>query len=275
MTLSMPVQKTNPPDPLTAETVLPLAATTMLGKSLYQLLPLTGSTNADAHRLGENGAPHGTLVVAETQTQGKGRQGRDWISPTGQGIYATLLLRPAGLAVEDIPLLTLLAAVAAVEAIDLTCPGLSPSIKWPNDILIQQRKVAGILSEAAYAGSTVDFVLIGIGINVNTPTEALPVRPLYPATSLAVEAGHPLSRHVLLAHWLTRMEDWLQKLMDGGHASLREQWMRYARMAGRHVTVQQLSETIQGTVTGIANDGALLLDAADGQTTRILSGDVC
>ncbi len=266
------IEKMN--ESLTAATVLPLAAARVLGKSRYQHLQTTGSTNADAHRLGEDGAPHGTLVVAESQTQGKGRQGRDWISPTGQGIYATLLLRPSGLAVEDTPLLTLLAAVAAVEAINRTCPGLGPSIKWPNDILVRQRKVAGILSEAAYAGQTLDFVLVGIGINVNTPVEALPRRPLYPATSLATEAGHPLSRHALLAHWLTRMEDWLLILMEGGHVSLREQWMQYAGMTGRQVTVQQQSESIQGTVTGIANDGSLLLRTTDGQIQRILSGDV-
>lgn len=263
-----------PDAPLTAARVLPLAGTRQLGHQIYRYLETTASTNTDARSLGAAGAPHGSLVVAETQTAGRGRHDRLWLSPPGLGIYATLLLRPANLTPEQTPLLTLLAAVAATEAIARTIHELSPSIKWPNDILIEGRKVAGILAEMADGAAASPCVLLGIGINVNTPLDRLPERPLYPATSLALEAGHTVSRAALLAAWLQRVEHWLGRLENGETEALLEQWNIGAGMTGRRVSVTQQTGVLQGTVSGIDTDGALLLLTDDDQTIRILSGDL-
>jgi len=271
----MPHPNVFPSDvPLTAACVLPLANTRQLGHRIYRYLETTASTNADARALEQTGAPHGSLVVAETQTAGRGRHDRLWLSPPGVGIYATLLLRPAHLAPEQTPLLTLLAAVAATEAIARTVPEVAPSIKWPNDILIDGRKVAGILAEMTDGAAAAPCVLLGIGINVNTPRDRLPERPLYPATSLAQEAGHTVSRAALLGAWLQRVEHWLGRIEDGQSKALLERWTRCAGMTGRRVTVTQQAGVVGGTVSGIADDGALLLLTDDDQTIRILSGDL-
>lgn len=271
----MPLPDVHPADdPLSAARVLPLAGTRQLGRQVYQYLPTTASTNADARALAVAGAPHGSLVVAETQTAGRGRHDRPWLSPPGQGIYATLLLRPASLQAAQSPLITLLAAVAAAEAIARTVPALKPSIKWPNDILVNGRKVAGILAELADSKAAAPCILLGIGINVNTPLDRLPERPLYPATSLAMEAGHAVSRPALLAAWLQRAEHWLERLDGGQHEALLSRWTECAGMTGRRVSVTRQDGFLQGTASGIDTDGALLLRTDDNQTLRILSGDL-
>ncbi len=261
-------------DPLSAMHVLPLAGTGQIGRQVYQYLQTTASTNTDARALAVAGAPHGSLVVAETQTAGRGRHDRPWLSPPGQGIYATLLLRPSGLPAAQSPLLTLLAAVAAVEAITRTVPGLVPSIKWPNDILIGGRKVAGILAEMDDGMAAAPCILLGIGINVNTPLDRLPERPIYPATSLALEAGHAVSRAALLAAWLQRVEHWLERLESGQHEALLARWTECACMTGRRVSVTRQTGVVQGIASGIDTDGALLLRTDDNHTLRILSGDL-
>lgn len=263
-----------PPDRLNADNVLPLVSTKALGRSLYRYLTITGSTNDDARRLGERGAPHGTIVVADGQTQGKGRHDRPWVSPFAQGIYATLLLRPPGFAQTDTTLIPLLAAVAAAEAIESTAGELTPAIKWPNDILVNEHKVAGVLAEAAYTSENLNFIVVGIGINVNTPTSALPVRPLYPASSLAIEAGHLISRAALLAAWINRFEHWLLRLCNGEQAAVRNQWSHFATITNRRVTVRDSNGIICGSVEGISDDGALLIRTDEGKQVHILSGDV-
>lgn len=263
---------TSAPDSLSAADVLPLASARQIGHGIYRYLKTTGSTNDDARALGMAGAPHGSLVVSETQTQGRGRHDRIWVSPPKFGIYATVLLRP-GLPPEDTPLITIATAVAVAEAVRQTT-GIEPTIKWPNDLLVNGRKVAGVLTEASTTADAVEFVLVGIGINVNTPVAALPVRPLYPASSLAIESGHPVSRASLLAACLGRLEFWMDLLRSSNRDALSARWMEFADMAGRAVTVSDMPGSVNGTVTGIAADGALLLETGDGRLLRILSGDI-
>ena len=260
--------------PLSAVRVLPLAHTRQLGQQIYHYLQSTGSTNADARELARCGAPHGTLVVAETQTAGRGRHDRPWVSPPGLGIYATLLLRPTRIPPGQTPLLTLLAAVADAEAIALTVPNLMPVIKWPNDILVNGRKTAGILAELTDSHETAPCILIGIGINVNTPVNRLPARPLYPATSLAQEAGMHVPRTALLAAYLKRFEQWLARLEAGDSNALIADWNAWSGIKGKRVSIVQETQTLHGTVTGIDTDGALRLQTNANQTTRILSGDL-
>ncbi len=258
-------------DRLAADDVLPRSTCLVFGHGLYRYLECTGSTNDEARELAEAGAPHGSLVVAETQTAGRGRHSRPWVSPPATGIYATLLLRP-GMPPEDIPLLTLTAAVAAAEAVEKVC-GQDTVIKWPNDLLLHGRKVAGILTEASITAASA-FVLVGIGINVNTPAGALPPRPLFPASSLAVETGGTISRAALLAAWLERFESWYDRLQGGDRDALTSRWVALSGMAGCEVNVANMPGDVQGVVAGIAPDGALLLKTADGRLLRILTGDV-
>ncbi len=243
-----------------------------MGQSTFVHHMSIHSTNASARELAEQGCPEGTLVVAEEQTEGKGRKGRDWASPPGTGIYATLALRPR-LPLEDTPLLTLLSAVAAAEAIRAITT-LRASIKWPNDILINGRKVAGILTEVSSDVDQVEFALIGMGLNVNTPAEDLPDRPIFPATSLAIEAGAPQPRAALLAKWLDLFEAEYTLLLQGKRHRLLERWKELANITGKHATIKRVHDSVSGTIEDIDADGALLLRTPDGTCVRILSGDV-
>lgn len=260
------------PARLLASEVQPLAKCRTMGKSRYVHHESIDSTNAKARRLAEAGCPEGTLVVAEQQTAGKGRKGRDWVSPAETGIYATLVLRPP-LPMEDTPLLTLLTAVAVAEAI-LEVTALHPTIKWPNDILVNERKVAGILTEVSSDVDRVEFALIGLGLNVNTEKKDLPQRPIFPATSLAIEAGASQNRPALLAQWLEHFESGYSLLVSGNRQPLLDRWKALAELTGRRVTISRIHDSISGTITNIDTDGALLLQTPDGQEHRILSGDI-
>ncbi len=260
------------PDLLLADEILPLTTCRTFGKARYTHFHSVGSTNAQAHGLAEDGCPEGTVVVAEEQTEGKGRKGRDWSSPAGTGIYATLVLRPP-LPLEDTPLLTLLTGVAAANAI-IEATALPATIKWPNDLLVHEKKVAGVLTEVSSDIDRVDFVLIGFGLNVNTAPADLPRRPIFPATSLAAEVGTPQARKEILALWLANMESEYTKLLAGKRKRLLERWKALAGIIGRSATITRVTGDISGTVTDIDSDGALLLKTADGSEHRILSGDV-
>ena len=259
------------PDRLLPELILALPAARRLcrGGVIHRLS--TGSTNADARALAADGAVDGTLVTAEEQTAGKGRLGRDWASPAGCGIYASLILRPA-IPLHRIPLLTLLTAVATAEAvIDVT--GLPVRIKWPNDLLVNGRKFAGVLTEAVSEVDIVECVIIGFGINVNTPLEALPERAIYPATSILAELGHPADRLRILTACLERFGHWY-RLLESDPEPLLQRWTALAGMAGRRVSIRQHDTTLSGVVTGIDPDGALRLTAADGSVQKVYHGDI-
>ncbi|MBT3194323.1 MAG: biotin--[acetyl-CoA-carboxylase] ligase [Verrucomicrobia bacterium] len=260
------------PDLLLADEVQPLARSKTVGQSGYEHFLTIGSTNTEARRLAEKGAPSGTLVVAEEQTSGKGRKSRDWASPKQMGIYATLILRPT-LPIEETPLLTLMVAVATCEAIT-AATGISATIKWPNDILVNGKKVAGILTEVSSEVDRVEFALIGIGLNVNTPVDSLPKRVIFPATSLAKEAGAPQARAIILAHWLEQVETEYAQLAEGDRKGLLDHWKSLTSIIGRRATIQRVNDNACGTIEDIDSDGALLLITADGERLRVLSGDV-
>jgi BirA family biotin operon repressor/biotin-[acetyl-CoA-carboxylase] ligase len=190
------------------------------------------------------------------------------------GIYATLILRPATLTIDQVPLLSLLAAVATAEAIAQTTPTLAPMIKWPNDILVNGNKVAGILAQLSNDQPHTPCVLIGIGINVNTPTDQLPTRPLYPASSLKAEVGYALSRRALLAACLERIEHWLDLIERSNTGALLDRWQSLACIDENPITIKQQNGTVSGRVQGIAADGSLMLKTGDNNVIRILSGDV-
>jgi len=260
------------PDLLLGDEVQPLTKSRFIGQAGYVHYTTIGSTNAEARQLAEQGRPEGTLVVAEEQTAGKGCKGRDWASPKHRGIYATLILRPT-LLIEDTPLLTLLAAVATCEAI-MASTGVTPTIKWPNDILLNGKKIAGILTEVFSEIDSVEFALIGIGLNVNTPARELPKRLIFPATSLCAEMGTPLDRKTILARWLEQMEVEYTQLTTGNRSQLLEHWKSLAHIEGRRAVIQRVNDTIKGTIEDIDPDGALRLRTQNGESVRVLSGDV-
>jgi len=260
------------PNLLLSNEVLPQCRAKTVGRAQYHHNLTIDSTNTFARNLAESGCPHGTLIVAETQTDGKGRKDRDWVSPAGCGIYATLVLRPT-LAPEDTPLLTLMTAIAAAESI-IETTNLNPVIKWPNDILVNGKKIAGILTELSSDMDRVEYVLIGIGINVNTPRKQLPKRPIFPASSLAGESGKKYSRQKLLAKFLEIFETEYKNLIKGNRQQLLDHWKSLSDIIGRQVTIKRINDAPSGVITDIDSDGALQLKTKTGEFIKILSGDI-
>lgn len=225
---------------------------------------LTDSTNARARALALKGAPHGTLVTADEQSAGRGRQGRSWSAAPGDALLMSLLLRDVK------PLLPLAAAVAVCEAVE----PLEAAIKWPNDVLVGGRKVAGILLEMAAETDLLQWVVLGVGVNVNAAADDFPpeLRPI--ATSIAVERGEPVPRALFTAAVLGAIEAWLDRHQAGGFEPVRETWRRMCDTLGRDVRVKLAGE---GDLVGVAEDvdasGALLIRAG-GELHRVLAGDV-
>jgi BirA family biotin operon repressor/biotin-[acetyl-CoA-carboxylase] ligase len=241
--------------------------TKFVGKKIHYCEAVP-STMEVAMALGIKGAPEGTLVVAETQTKGKGRLGRTWFSPKYKGIYLSLILRPK-FSPERAPLLTLLSAVSICEAIKEYC-GLSAEIKWPNDILIHHKKVAGILTELNAEMDEVNFVIIGIGLNVNNDKKSL----ISGATSLREIKGEAVSRPALLQEVLRRIEANYLALEHKGPKVIIEKWREHSITLGRRVKVYSHREHIEGEAVNIDMDGGLLVRKDSGITQKVMAGDV-
>ena len=258
-------------DPLDASVLQRLLTTKTFGGTVH-LLTQTPSTNDEAKALAQRGAPEGTVVLAEHQTRGRGRQGRTFTSPAGVGIYLSLLLRPR-MDTARLPQLTLLVAVAVAEAI-AEVSALPVRLKWPNDVEMHGKKVAGILTEAVVRIGQPAAVIIGIGINVNTTLEQFPHALQHRVTSLALTTGHAWSRHQLIARLLAHLERLYDAFQQAGVASILERWLHYGRIVGRRVRLSQAPAEAPGTVQGLAADGALLVQLADGRLQRVISGDI-
>lgn len=231
-----------------------------------------GSTNDEARALAAAGAPEGTVVVAEEQTGGKGRLGRRWESPRGTGVWLSVILRPP-LPPAEVSPLTLVAAVAVAEAIE-RATGLRPGIKWPNDVLVNGRKVCGILTELSAEVERINHVILGIGINVNLASADLPEEVRGSASSLAAEAGAPVSRARLAGELLSRLDYWYRVFLRQGFDPAREVWKRYSITLGRPVTASSRTQRIEGIAVDVEGDGALLIEMADGSRQRVLAGEV-
>lgn len=232
----------------------------------------TGSTNADAFLLAEQGAEDGTVLLAERQLAGKGRLGRRWESPAGVNLYCSVVLRPE-LPPYEAPQLTFLSAVAVARAIKITT-GLQPAIKWPNDLLMNGRKVAGLLNEMNAETDRVGFVILGIGVNLNMRADQFPPDLRTPATSLMLETGFPIARQTFAVHLLHELDQEYCRFQLEGFGPVREEWASYCNAFGREVQVDVGAHLLQGPFMGIDHDGALLMKLSDGRVERILSGDV-
>ena len=229
-----------------------------------------GSTNFEARDYAEKGAPEGTLILAENQTEGRGRKGRTWFSPSLGGIYVSLILRPNLSPVES-PKITLLTAVALVEALS-SVTQLEIRIKWPNDLLIQGKKLAGILTEMRTEVDAVNYIVVGIGINVNTEDFPDPIRET--ATSLSIEAGKTFSRVAILREFLRCFETHYEFFLDRGFEPVLKRWKELSDIIGKRVKVEMVDRTLTGTVRNVDRDGVLILKDEKGRSQRIFSGDV-
>jgi BirA family transcriptional regulator, biotin operon repressor / biotin---[acetyl-CoA-carboxylase] ligase len=228
-----------------------------------------GSTNDEAKRLAREGAAEGTIVWALVQTAGRGRRGSLWASPRGN-LYASLLLRPDAPARRALQL-GFVAAVALGDALSTTVPGLSGlSYKWPNDVLLGGRKLAGILLEAESGGGEgLAFLVVGFGVNlVSSPQEAE-----FPATSLAEQQLGPIAPGAVLEAFAWRFRDWAQRWREEGFAPVRAAWRARAAMLGEPIRVRLGSVTLYGRARDLDQRGELLLETADG-LRQISTGQV-
>jgi BirA family transcriptional regulator, biotin operon repressor / biotin---[acetyl-CoA-carboxylase] ligase len=246
--------------------------TRVMGRSGLVCLKETDSTNLQAKARAAQGADEGTVVVAETQTSGRGRRGRSWFSSAGRSIYASIILRPP-MAPAQAPQITLMTAVAVAQTLRETAQ-LNATIKWPNDILIDGKKIAGILTEISTDMDVVDYVVVGLGINVNTLEKEMPADIRAIATSALIQKGAPVERVTLLCALLKNFERCYDQLKSDGFAPIMAQWRRMSDIIGQPVYVDVLEKRYTGIVAAVDDDGVLILEDKQGHRHRIFSGDV-
>ncbi len=228
-----------------------------------------GSTQEVAEQLALDGAAHGTVVIAESQSAGHGRLGREWFSPSGVNLHATVVLRPR-MAVKEVPVLGLVAGVAMAEAVETVAPGL-PGLKWPNDLWLRGKKAGGIIAQLL--SGTQPCVLLGMGLNLNLQPEQVPEELREIATSVLIETGQACDRVKFVATLFAHLEERLAQLQGLGFARIAPLWERYSILTGKRITVFDGQTRHSGTVKGIDTDGALLL-IEGANVERILAGDV-
>jgi BirA family biotin operon repressor/biotin-[acetyl-CoA-carboxylase] ligase len=226
------------------------------------------STSDEARRRAEIGAPAGTLIWATRQVGGRGRRGRPWVSPEGN-CYTSLLLRPKA-AAADAAQISFVAAVAVAEAVARQLPvGRRVSCKWPNDVLIDGAKCSGILLESRSSKAGLEWLIVGVGINV----ESFPGETEFPATCLKA-AGAAVAVETMLEDYLARLASWLARWERGGFAPVREAWLRWADGLGQPVRVRLNDVTLDGVFESLDEHGALMLATKDGARRRIMAGEV-
>lgn len=240
------------------------------GRSL-RYMEQTGSTNNDAKRLAEEGEPHGVLVVAERQTAGRGRRGRLWESPPGEAVYMSIALKP-DFAPEKASMLTLVMALSVAEAVREET-GLEALIKWPNDVVVNKRKVCGILTEMTMEPDYIRSVVIGAGINANQ--EQFPEELRFIATSLMLEGGRRVSRAALIERVMGRFEENYEAFLTALDLSpLKERYEAMLANLGQRVRVLDPKGEFDGTAAGILSNGELLVRREDGSLEEVYAGEV-
>jgi len=256
------------PDRLTAVELQWQLQTKRIGKRIHAY-ERTDSTMDLAHQLAGSGEPEGTVVIAESQRKGRGRLGRVWTSPKGKGIYASFILRPQ-MSLKEAPMLTLMAAVAVARAME-GATGLRPEIKWPNDVMIHGKKLVGILTELSAELSRVNFVVIGIGMNVNSARSALPPE----GTSLAVALGKKVDRVALAKRLFEEMDQIYADCLKNGFETVLEPWRGFAQFLGKHIRIGvDKGKPVDGQAVDIDPSGALLIRTDTGLVETVAAGDV-
>lgn len=261
----------NVPDMLLAPEIKRAIKTNLIGKEIL-IFDEVSSTNDIAMEMGAKGGEDGLVVVADSQAHGRGRLGRTWISPRGVNLYLSILLRP-----EFSPLhasaLTMMAAVATAAAISKTT-GLDAKIKWPNDILIVQKKVSGILTEMNAEEERINYVVIGIGVNVNMEKDDFPGNLRMPATSLMESLGRKVNRPELLCSLLESLDSNYRDLKQKGVMSVIQKWRRLCSTLNKKVKVTLPGEIIRGVAEDVTQEGGLIVRLGDELTKVVYAGDI-
>lgn len=243
--------------------------TEFLGKNIH-FFKEVDSTNDVARELADEGAEEGTMVIAERQRSGKGRRGKKWISPSG-GVWMTIILRP-DVEPPKAPQLTLVTGVAVAETLNKEC-GLDIGIKWPNDILIGDKKVSGILTEVKTENGKVDYVLVGIGIDLNMDITTFPPELRGGATSLKAELDREIKAAELVQRFLQRFEILYNGFNEGNFREILNEWRKLSSTIGTYVEVHKKGRTVYGEAVGVNKDGKLILELDDGTLRKIISGE--
>jgi len=260
------------PDVLHTDDLLArLHKTKIIGRDI-RVFEQTTSTNEVIEKLARDGVKEGVVVFAESQTKGRGRLGRKWISPERKGLWFSILLRP-NLRPQEATQLTVASATALRRAIQSET-GLNPEIKWPNDILIGGKKVAGILTELTAELDKVRHVILGIGVNVNLSASEFPPELRKLATSLKIESGKTISRPELATVILRSLDDDYGRICGGSFAEVANEWEAHCKTIGRNVTVQIGGRSLRGRAESLSDDGALLLRTEHGHLEHVIGGDV-
>jgi BirA family biotin operon repressor/biotin-[acetyl-CoA-carboxylase] ligase len=260
------------PDFLHADDLMArLGRSVLIGRDI-QVFRKTTSTNDVVEKLARDGAKEGAVVFAESQSKGRGRLGREWVSPGQKGLWFSVLLRPA-LRPPEATRITIASATALRRAIH-NYTGLAVTIKWPNDILLGGHKLAGILTELRGELDRIEYVVLGIGVDVNLTASDFPSGLRKTATSLQIELGQTLPRAELAAEILRELDADYRKISDDQFQVVVDEWMEHCGTIGRNVTVQSGPRTITGKADSLSDDGALLIRTQYGRLERVIGGEV-
>jgi len=260
------------PDVLHADDLMArLGKRKVIGRDI-RVFQETTSTNDVIEKLARDGVKEGVVVFAESQTRGRGRLGRKWLSPARKGLWFSVLLRP-GLVPQETTQLTVASATALRRAIE-NHTHLKPAIKWPNDILVGGRKVAGILTELKAELDRINYVVLGIGVDVNQAPGDFPPELRRTATSLAAELDKALSRAELAVVILRELDEEYARLTVGGFGSIADEWEAHCSTLGREVVIRTGERQIRGRAESLGEEGALLVRTEHGHLERVLGGDV-
>lgn len=264
---------TGRPSKLTVQDIaLKLQSMNVTMISGIRLFDEVDSTQNIAQRLAEEGAPEGTLVIAERQTNGRGRMGRKWVSPTGKGIWMSFVLRP-GMPIHFAPQLTLLTAVALCRALRASASPLDIGIKWPNDLLIGGKKISGILLESTAEEERLRYVVAGVGISVNLTADDYPPELKNVATSLRIELGNPLERTDIIAGFYAQFEQLYAMYQREGFAPIRTLWEALSVTLHKPTRLIVAGAETIGTPVGLNDQGALLVELEGGDVVPLFSAE--
>jgi BirA family biotin operon repressor/biotin-[acetyl-CoA-carboxylase] ligase len=255
------------PDRLTEVELKWHLKTDIIAKKIYSYKETT-STNDVAYNLAMHGEKEGSIVIAESQTIGRGRMGRKWVSPKSKGAYFSVILRPAILP-KEVPCITLFSALSVAKTVT-EMSNLAAFIKWPNDVLIDNQKICGVLTEMNAETDKINFVIIGIGININTKKELLPKG----ATSIMEEFGRELSRVEVVRGIFINMDKYYNLFNKGHISEIIREYKEFSNFLGTRVQVTYHETKIEGYAIDVDRDGALVLRMDSGLNERVLAGDV-
>jgi len=248
-------------------------STRTVGRVMY-LFGEVSSTNEQLRHFAKEGAREGTVLLAESQSEGRGRFGKRWFSPFGVNLYGSILFRPL-ITPKQAPVFSFIASLALADAIREMGP--QPAIKWPNDILIERKKVAGVLVDLATSGELLDYVVLGVGVNLNVEKKQL-VDALgeagQAATSLREVMGVEIDRNAFTASFLNFLDEWFQVYRGHGESFVIRAWQDLDILTGRRVEVKAEHSAIEGRVVGVDAEGCLLLRDPMGRRHQIVGGEI-